>query len=152
MSQIDEPLILKVLEPIWDSKTETASRLRGRIEKVLDTAKVKKQRTGENPARWRGNLEILLAKPREIKKAKNHAALPYADLPAFMTELRKRPAPAARALEWTILTAARTGETKNAKRGRPVMDRPRSEFVRIRVQRDQPQRPSRPLGSSLPWP
>lgn len=103
--------VVAVLQPIWLAKAETASRVRGRIERVLDAAKAKDLRTGENPARWRGHLDILLPK-RSKAKVKHHAALPFADLARFMVDLRKRPAVAARALEFTILTAARSGEVR----------------------------------------
>lgn len=103
--------ILAVLQPIWLSKAETASRLRGRIERILDAAKVKGLRTGENPARGRGHLDLLLPK-RSKASVKHHAALPFAQIAAFMTDLGERPAVAARALEFTILTAARSGEAR----------------------------------------
>jgi integrase len=105
--------VLEVLKAVWQSKPETASRLRGRIEQVLDAAKVQKHRTGENPARWRGHLEHLLTKRKKLYRG-HHAALPYADIPQFMTALREREAVAALALEFTILTAARTSEVLNA--------------------------------------
>lgn len=105
--------VLKVLKPIWQTKPETASRLRGRIERVLDAAKAKGLRSGENPALWRGHLANLLPKRQKLSRG-HHAALPYKDLPAFMQELRTRPAMSARALEFTILTAARSGETYRA--------------------------------------
>lgn len=102
--------VVQVLKPIWLELPETASRVRGRIERVLDAAKAKGHRIGENPARWRGHLDLLL--PRRQKTAKgHHAALPFAEMAAFVHELRERPALAARALEFTILTAARSGET-----------------------------------------
>jgi len=103
--------ILAVLQPIWLSKAETADRVRGRIERVLDAAKVKGLRSGENPARRRGHLELLLPK-RSKTLVKHHPALPYAHIAGFMADLRTRPAVAARALEFTILTAARSGETR----------------------------------------
>lgn len=106
--------IVKVLEPIWMEKTETASRLRGRIEAVLAWATVSGFRQGDNPARWRGNLEVALPKPRKIAKVKHHAALPWQEVPAFMVELRKQAGLGARALEFTILTAARSGEVRGA--------------------------------------
>lgn len=112
---IDTTLVLKVLEPIWTAKPETASRLRGRIEAVLDWAKVRGYRDGENPARWRGHLDKLLPKPSRIRAVAHHAALPYDDLPEFMTALHDQEGVAARALEFTILTAARTSETLGAK-------------------------------------
>ncbi|MFM9941245.1 MAG: tyrosine-type recombinase/integrase [Hyphomicrobiaceae bacterium] len=106
--------VLKVLQPIWTTKAETASRLRGRIEKVLDAAKAKGLREGENPARWRGHLDNLLAKRQKLQRG-HHAAMPWSDLPAFLARLRKREAVAALALEFTILTAARTGEVLGAR-------------------------------------
>jgi integrase len=101
--------VLTVLNPIWTSKPETASRLRGRIEKVLDAAKAKGFRTAENPARWRGHLDHLLPKPLKLSRG-HHAAMPYEELPTFIAELRQRQATAALALEFCILTAARSGE------------------------------------------
>lgn len=103
--------ILAILQPIWLSKAETASRLRGRIERVLDAAKVKGLRSGENPARGRGHLDLLLPK-RSKTSVKHHPALPFAQIATFMVSLRQRPAIAARALEFTILTAARSGEAR----------------------------------------
>jgi integrase len=101
--------VLGVLKPIWQAKAETASRLRGRIEKVLDAAKAKGFRDRENPARWRGHLDHLLPKPSKLERG-HHAAMPYEDVAGFMGELRQREAMAARALEFCILTAARSGE------------------------------------------
>jgi integrase len=100
----------RVLEPIWTIKPETAGRVRGRIEKILGWAKVNNYREGENPARWRDNLDQLLPKLSEVRKVKHHPALPYAELPAFMEKLRQEEGTAARALEFAILTAARTEE------------------------------------------
>ncbi|OLP52604.1 integrase [Rhizobium rhizosphaerae] len=105
--------ILEVLKPIWLTKPETASRVRGRIERVLDAAKAKGHRTGENPAVWRGHLANLLPKRRKLSRG-HHAAMPYEDLPAFLADLRTRDGIAARALEFTILAAARSGETFGA--------------------------------------
>jgi integrase len=107
--------ILKILTPIWQTKTETATRLRGRLEKVLSAASVKGLRHGANPAVWRGQLEFLLPKPERLKRVIHHPALPYKDLPAFIKELRTRNCIAALALEFCILTAARTGEVIYAK-------------------------------------
>jgi integrase len=110
--------VLKVLRPIWTVKPETASRLRGRIEKILSAAKVRglRHRDSINPASYRGHLDILL--PRQQREARgHHGALPFADAPEFMTKLRARPALAARALEFAILTAARTGECIGARWG-----------------------------------
>ncbi len=106
--------ILAVLQPIWQAKAETASRLRGRIERVLNAAKAKGYRTGENPAAWRGHLENLLPKRQKLTRG-HHAAMPYADVPAFIVRLREREAVAALALEFCILTAARSGEVLGAR-------------------------------------
>jgi integrase len=111
---IDTALVLKVLEPIWRTKPETASRLRGRIEAVLDWATVRGYRKGDNPARWRGHLSKLLPARSKVRKVKHHTALRYAELPDFMVALRGQGGIAARALEFTILTAARTGEVIGA--------------------------------------
>jgi integrase len=113
---IDTGLVCKVLEPIWTTKPETASRIRGRIEAILDWAKVREYRAGENPARWRGHLDHALPARSKVRKVKHHAALPYSEIGAFMASLREREATAARALEFTILTAARTGEVLGARR------------------------------------
>lgn len=114
VAMIEPDHVYDVLRPIWTSKNETASRVRGRIEAVLAFATVKKRRTGENPARWRGNLDQMLAKPAKVKKVEHHAALGYADVPTFMARLRQQRGNAARALEFAILTAARTGEVLGA--------------------------------------
>lgn len=114
VSQIELPHIVQVLEPIWHTKTETAGRVRGRIEKVLAWATVSGFRAGDNPARLKDNVDLALGKPSKIKKAKHFTALPYAELPDFMAELSKRPAVSARALEFAILTAARSGEVRGA--------------------------------------
>jgi integrase len=107
--------IHRMLEPIWSVMPDTASRVRGRIESVLDWARVKGYRgDGENPARWRGNLDHLFPKPSKVRKVEHYAALPYAELPAFMDKLRRQQGPAARALEFTILTSARLSESRNA--------------------------------------
>jgi len=116
VSAIDTALIIKIIEPLWGKKTETASRLRGRIEKVLDWAKVRGFREGENPARWHGHLDHLLPKKSKIAAVKHHPALPYTEIPAFMAGLRARDGIGARALEFTVLTAARTGATIGATR------------------------------------
>ena len=106
--------VLGVLKPLWNEKPETASRLRGRIERVLDAAKAQGLRSGENPARWRGHLDQLLPRRQQLTRG-HHAALAYAELPAFMSDLRGRQATAALALEFTILTAARSGEVLGAR-------------------------------------
>jgi integrase len=115
VDQVDLPLVMKVLEPIWATKTETASRLRGRIEAVLDWATVRGYRQGENPARWRGHLEALLPARSRVRKIQHHAALPYAELPAFMAKVGALEGAAAKAMQFLILTAARTGEVIGAK-------------------------------------
>ena len=105
--------VLKVIRPIWDTKQETASRVRQRIERILDAAKAQGLRSGDNPAAWRGNLKELMANPKTAKRT-HHAAVPYDDMPAFVGELRKRNSISALALEFTILCAARTAETIGA--------------------------------------
>lgn len=107
---IDTTLVMKVIEPLWTTKPETAGRLRGRIEVVLDWATVRGYRRGENPARWRGHLDKLLPARSKVRSVVHHAALPYVELPEFIAALRTQDGIAARALEFTILTAARTGE------------------------------------------
>lgn len=107
---IDTPHVLAALEPIWKEKNETASRVRGRIERVLAWATVNRHRSGENPARWRGHLSEALAAPALTKKVTHHPALPYVELPAFMRQLDGQVGIGALALKFTILTAARTGE------------------------------------------
>ena len=114
VSEIGIIEIQAVLKPIWNEKTETATRLRQRLEAVLSWAEVAGYRTGDNPARWKGNLEHLLPKPSKIKKKTHFKALPWQDIGAFMVELRKRQAMTARALEWIILTACRSGEVRGA--------------------------------------
>jgi len=109
--------IMRVIEPIWQTKTETAKRLRGRIGRVLDWARVREHREGDNPARWRGHLDQLLPAPSKIATVIHHPALPFAEIPEFMTLLRKRTGVAALALEFAILTAARSGEVRGMKWG-----------------------------------
>jgi integrase len=112
---IDVGLVMQAIEPVWAKKPETASRVRGRIESVLDWAKARGYRQGENPARWRGHLENLLPKKSKVRRVEHHAALPYPEIGEFMVELRQHEGIAARALEFAILTAARTGEVIGAK-------------------------------------
>ncbi|WP_430251721.1 tyrosine-type recombinase/integrase [Neorhizobium sp. DAR64860/K0K1] len=107
--------VVAVLEPIWKTKNETAARLRGRIERVLDYARVEGYRTGENPARWKGHLEHRFGKREKLTKRGHHAALPYAEVPEFFQRLRNTEGLGARGLELLILTAARTGEIIGAK-------------------------------------
>jgi integrase len=115
VSAIETSHVMKILTPIWHEKSETAKRVRGRIESVLDAAAVQGLRSGENPARWRGHLDKLLPKPSKVRAVRHHAALGYAEVGAFMANLQTREGSAARALEFAILTAARTGEVIGAK-------------------------------------
>jgi integrase len=115
VNTVDTALVMKAVEPIWREKPETAARVRGRIEAVLDWATASGYRAGENPARWRGHLENLLPGKSKVRQVEHHAALPYAELGAFMTELRQEPGVGAAALEFAILTAARTGEVIGAR-------------------------------------
>lgn len=114
LRDIGLPHILKILEPIWETKTETATRLRGRVEQVLDWGTVRGYREGLNPARWRGHLDKLLAKPKKLAKVKHHAALPWGEIGGFMVRLRNAEGMGARALEFAILTASRSGEVRGA--------------------------------------
>lgn len=123
VSAVDTSLVMKVLSPIWTSKTETATRLRGRIEKVLAWATVQGLRHGENPARWRDHLDKLLPAPEKVAAVEHHAALPYSRMGEFMALLRAHPGTSARAVELVILTAARTSEVFNATRSEFDLDR-----------------------------
>jgi integrase len=115
VSAIDTGLVMRALEPIWKQKPETATRVRGRIEAVLDWARVRGYREGENPARWRGHLDHLLPARSKVQRVEHHPALPYGETGAFMLALRHhQPGVNARALEFTILTAARAGEVLGA--------------------------------------
>jgi integrase len=105
--------VLKVLKPLWTAKPETASRLRGRIERVLDFARARSHRIGENPARWRGHLDAILPRRSKLTRG-HHKAMPFDDVPSFMSALREREGVAPRALEFAILTAARSGEVLGA--------------------------------------
>jgi integrase len=116
VQEVDTALVMKALEPIWTEKPETASRLRGRIERVLAWATVSGYRSGDNPARWTGHLKELLPALKKKSRVKHHAALPYAQVGSFLQSLRSQEGLAARCLEFTILTAARTGEVIGAKR------------------------------------
>ena len=115
VADIDAPMVLKVLKPIWSTKTETARRVRGRIEQVLDWAKVHEMRSGENPARWRGGLQHALPAKPQSSLVRHHPALPYGEIAEFMAALRAEEGTAARCLEFTILTAARTSEAIGAR-------------------------------------
>ena len=114
VDEVDTTLVLQVLNPLWKSKTETATRVRGRIEGIIDWAKARGARQGDNPARWRGHLDHLLPSPGKIRRVRHHPALPYADVPSFMAELRTKSGTSARALEFVILSAARTNEALGA--------------------------------------
>lgn len=114
VGDVGQAHVLSVLQPIWKDKTETANRLRGRIEQVLDWAKVRGFREGENPARWRGHLDKLLPAPAKIARVVHHKALPIDAMPGFMAALRQRKGIAPRALEFLVLTAARSGEVRGA--------------------------------------
>lgn len=111
---VNQSHVMRIIEPLWSTKTETATRLRGRIESVLDWATVRGYRKGNNPARWKGHLDVLLATPGKIKKVTHHPALPYLGLGAFMVDLSNQPGMGARALEFAILTATRSGEVRGA--------------------------------------
>lgn len=114
IAAVDVDLVMKVLEPIWKTKTETASRLRGRIESVIDWATARGYRIGENPARWKGHLDHLLMSRSAANKVVHHPALPYADLAEFIVDVRKQEGAAKQAFEFLILTACRTSEVLNA--------------------------------------
>ena len=114
VAEIDTALVVKCLTPIWQTKTETASRLRGRIESVLGWAATSGYRTGENPARWKGHLENLLANISKTSRTKNHPSLPWQRIGEFMAALNAREGTAASALAFTILTACRSGEVRGA--------------------------------------
>lgn len=115
VAEVDTPLVVKVLGPIWNTKTETAVRLRGRIENILDWATVSKYRIGDNPARWRGHLENLLADPNKIAPVEHHPALPWQEVGTFIAELRKYEGIAPRAVEFLILTGLRSGSVRGAR-------------------------------------
>jgi integrase len=114
VGSIDTGLALKVLEPIWAKTPETASRVRQRCEAVINWASARGFREGPNPFQWKGHLDHLLPQPKKVRSVRHHAALPFVEIAAFMAELRERPGIAARALEFTILTACRTSEAINA--------------------------------------
>jgi integrase len=114
VADVDRTLVLKVLDPVWKLKPETAGRVRGRIETVLNFAAVRGYRSGENPARWKGHLDQVLLAKTHIRKVIHHRALPYAELPAFMASLKGRKGTAARAVEFLIFTASRTSEVTGA--------------------------------------
>jgi integrase len=111
---IDTEVVLRALQPIWNDKTETASRLRARLEQILDFARVRGWRSGENPARWRGHLKQVLPKPSKVHRTKHHPALPYREVPELMAKLAAIDSPPSAALKFLILTAARTSEVRFA--------------------------------------
>jgi integrase len=119
--------VLRVLKPIWTAKAETASRLRGRIEKILDAAKAKGHRTEENPARWRGHLDHLLSKRQKLQRG-HHAAMPWQEVPTLIARLRASPSISCLALEFVILTASRTGEVLRSVHDGVVMGACRDEI------------------------
>ncbi len=122
MAEIDAALVMAALDPIWLTKTETASRLRGRIEAILDWAQVRGLRKGDNPARWRGHLQKALPTIKKSLRVQHHPALPFAEIPAFMAKLAAQDGVSAGALGFCILTATRTGETIYARWGEINLD------------------------------
>jgi integrase len=114
IQDIDTDLVLKVIEPIWFTKTVTANRVRGRIEKILDWAKVRKFRAGDNPARWKGHLELTLPNPNKISQVEHHAAIPYIEIPSFYEKLCRYDDIAAMSLRFAVLTAVRTQNARLA--------------------------------------
>ena len=114
VSAVDTEVVLKIIDPIWRTKPETATRLRGRVEAVLDFAKARGYREGENPARWRGHLDQILPARTKVAKVVHHAALPWREIPVFYATLEAQQGVGAAALRFAILTAARTGETIGA--------------------------------------
>lgn len=115
VSTITTAMVMKILQPIWSTKTETATRVRGRIEKVLDWSKVQGYRSGDNPAAWKGNLAEALPKPSKVADAGHHAALPWVEMGQFMKTLRVMPGAGSLAMQLIILTAARTSEVIEAR-------------------------------------
>src|SRR5262249_50187228 len=113
--RVDKGAVAKIIEPLWRDKTETASRVRGRIESILDYAKARGWRDGENPARWRGHLDQLLPKRSKVQRVAHHEALPWRETGAFVQRLRQNTGVSARCLEFLILTACRSGEVRGAR-------------------------------------
>ncbi|MGF6856766.1 integrase [Paraburkholderia sp. CI3] len=143
---IDTTLVVSVLEPIWEAKPETASRVRGRIESVLDWATAHRYREGENPARWKGHLDKILPARIRVRKVRHHPALPFGEAPAFMKALKAQDGLAARALELVILTAGRTNEVIGAIRSEFDLD---AATWTIPAERMKAERPHRvPLSAS----
>jgi integrase len=123
VAEIDTGLVVKCLTPIWETKTETASRLRGRIESILGWAATSGYRTGENPARWKGHLDNLLATISKTSRTKHHPSLPWQRMNEFISALRARDGVSARAVEFAILTACRSGEVRGARRSEIDIDK-----------------------------
>ncbi len=114
VDQVETPDVLRILQPVWNSKTETAVRVRGRIERILSWAAIQKLRSRENPATWKNHLDAILPKPSTVRAVKHHRALPWGDVPGFIRALHQREGIAANALEFLVLTAARSGEVRGA--------------------------------------
>jgi integrase len=123
VSEIDTAMVLRILQPIWSEKAETARRVRGRIESILDAARALGKCSGENPARWRGHLEQILPRRNRVRRVRHHPALPFADMPVFMQKLKQREAVGARVLQLVILTCVRTSEALLARPEEFDMDR-----------------------------
>jgi integrase len=140
VQEVDTQHIREVLEPIWTSKPETASRVRGRIEQVLDWAKVRNYRTGENPARWRGHLDKLLPRKSKVHTVKHQPALPYVKINLFIEALRQQPGIAARAVEFAVLTAMRSGEVRGAKSAEFDLDEAVWAVPAVRMKMKRPHR------------
>ncbi len=122
LAAVTTDAVLRCLSALWQDRTETATRIRGRIERIWDAERVRGNVTGENPARWRGHLSALLPKPAQVRKVRHFRAMPYADLPGFMRELLADDGAGRLAMAWTILTAARTGETTGMQWGEAAGD------------------------------
>lgn len=140
VDRIELAHVVQVLQPIWEKKTETASRVRGRIESVLAWATVSGFRSGDNPAKWKGGLDVVLPKPSKIRKVTHHAALPWQSVPGFMVELRKQDGMGARALEFAILTAARSGEVRGATWAEIDLDAKLWTVAAVRMKAKKPHR------------
>ena len=141
------PNVLAVLNEIWHDKTETASRVRGRIERILDWARARGLRTGENPARWKGHLEMMLAAPEKIQKKTHFRALPYADMQTFMPKLRQQKGTGAKALHFAILTATRSAEIRGATWDEIDLDRAVWVIPKERMKADKEHRVPLPPGA-----
>jgi len=140
VAAVDTALVMRAIEPIWASKTETANRVRSKVEAVLDWARVRGYRQGENPARWRGHLAKLLPAQSKVSRVRHHAAMPFAELPGFMARFDEQPSTAARALAFTILTAARTGEVIGARWREVDLDARVWSISAERMKSDRPHR------------